>query len=293
MVETLQKSRHVKEDAAIGLVFPAFFSLGTILATLYVKNIHLDIDRVLLGNAELIPIDRVTAFGTKLPRAMLVLGSVFTINMFIIILFYKEIALSVFDAGLAAALGFAPALMHYGLMAMVSFTTVAAFDAVGPVLVLAFFAVPAATARFLTNRFSGLLVLSVALAVLAAVVGTWIAYRIDTTIAGTVATLMGVLFLLVYLFSPRDGLVAAVLRRARQKRAFYETLLLVHLRTHEGTDDEAEETGRATMPGHLGWRKIDADAVAMRLQRGGFVKLGDHRWQLTETGRTRAAEALP
>lgn len=49
LVEGIQKSTLVREDAAIGLVFPALFSLAVLLISLFGKNVHLDLDSVLLG----------------------------------------------------------------------------------------------------------------------------------------------------------------------------------------------------------------------------------------------------
>src|SRR5207253_9954992 len=52
LVEALQRTRRVKEDAAIGLVFPALFSLGVILVSRHAGNVHLDTDAVLKGGLD-------------------------------------------------------------------------------------------------------------------------------------------------------------------------------------------------------------------------------------------------
>ena len=81
------------------------------------------------------------------------MGTILLLNLAFILLFYKELKLATFDASLAAALGFAPTLIHYGLMTLVSVTTVGAFDAVGSILVVALIAGPPATAYLITNSF--------------------------------------------------------------------------------------------------------------------------------------------
>ncbi|MBX3399618.1 MAG: metal ABC transporter permease [Gemmataceae bacterium] len=292
LVELLQRTRLLKEDAAIGLVFPALFSIGTLLASMYLRNTHLDVDRVLLGSAELAYLDRFTIAGRDLgPRGFAVPAFVFLATVILVAVAYKELKLVTFDPGLAAMLGFKPAFVHYALMLGVSLTTVAAFDAVGPVLVLAFFAVPPAAARLLTNRLSILLVLSVAIAVSAALAGTWLAFRLDITTAGTVCTVLGTFFALTVLLAPERGLIAELLRRRRLIRELHGTLLLVHLHRHEGTPAEAEESRRDGLEAHLNWSREQTDRVSRRAQAEGWiVALGDF-WKLTEAGRDRAKAA--
>lgn len=288
LVEALQRTKLLKEDAAIGLVFPFLFSVGTLLASMYLRNTHLDVDRVLLGSAELAFRDRVTLGGRDLPRGLVVLGGTFVAFVALVGLFYKELKLCTFDPGLAAVLGFAPAVVHYALMTGVSLATVAAFDAVGPVLVLAFFAVPPTTARLLTDRLGGMLVLSVALAVVAAVLGTLLAIELDVTLAGTVAGVLGAMFAAVYLFAPRKGVLAEALRRRRMLREFHETLLAVHLVRHAGTDAEHEESRVEGLHEHLNWSERQTAAVVGRAEAKGLIARQGDRWTLTPAGRARA-----
>src|SRR5262245_17238606 len=162
LVEAVSTSRLVKEDAAIGLVFPALFALGVILATFYARQTHLDIDRVLLGSPDLAPLRRVSTaeydFG---PVSLLVMSGMFVLNTGVIAVLFKELKLSTFDAALATTLGFFPGVLHYALMGLVSLTAVTAFDAAGPVLVVAFFVVPPAAAYLLTDRLAVMLMLSI------------------------------------------------------------------------------------------------------------------------------------
>ena len=147
LVELLYESRRVKEDASIGLVFPALFALGVFLVARFGKHVHLDTQHVLYGEIAYAPWDVLTVGDLALgPKSLWVLGVVTVLDLLFVVLCYKELKLATFDPGLAAVLGFSPALVHYLLMAAVSVTTVAAFDAVGAVLVVALLIVPPATA---------------------------------------------------------------------------------------------------------------------------------------------------
>lgn len=292
-VELLQRTRLVKEDAAIGLVFPALFAVGTIIASMKFRNTHLDVDAVLLGWAEFTPYDRFSFRGVDFgPRAVWLTAGVGLLNAGLIALAFKELKLATFDPGLAAVLGFAPALVHYGLMTLTSFTVVMAFDAVGPILVVALLIVPAASAYLLTERLAAMIALSVVLGVAAAVGGTLLALKLDTSIAGTVATALGLLFAATFVAAPRTGMVAVAIRRWNQKRAFEETMIAVHLSQHVGTAEEAEESRIGGMHRHLNWSADRTAAVAARAERHGLIRSRDGCWTLTPAGADRARSVL-
>ncbi|MFT6128954.1 MAG: manganese/zinc/iron transport system permease protein, partial [Neolewinella sp.] len=128
LVEFIQRTKLVKEDTAIGLVFPALFSIGVIMIAKNANDVHLDIDAVLLGELAFAPFDRLVAGGTDLgPKSLWVIGSILLISVSLLLLFFKELKLSTFDKGLAATLGFSPVILHYGLMTVSSVTIVGAF----------------------------------------------------------------------------------------------------------------------------------------------------------------------
>ena len=130
LTELLNNTRLVRQDAAIGLVFPALFSIAVILISLFARDVHLDEHTVFQGDLVFTPFDRLTLLGISLPRTLVVMSGILLVNLILLIVFYKELKLSTFDASLAATFGFMPAVMHYGLMTIVSITAVGAFDAV-------------------------------------------------------------------------------------------------------------------------------------------------------------------
>lgn len=290
LIESLQRAKLVKEDAAIGLVFPALFSGGILLASMYFRNTHLDVDQVLLGFPELAPLRRITLGSFDLgPTSLVVLVLMTLVNLIFILVLYKELKISTFDAGLATTLGFLPVVLHYSLMGLVSLTAVTTFDAVGPVLVVAFMIVPPASAYLVAERFSRMLMASVIFAALGAAAGTATALFFDTNIAGTAAVMMGIMFVVVFCIAPRRGLIAQWRTRLRQKRALLQDLVLVHLHHHEGTAEVADECRASTLHEHLRRSPEELARLVQDLLRQGL--LTEDGWlRLTPEGRYRVTD---
>jgi manganese/zinc/iron transport system permease protein len=160
--------------------------------------------------------------------------------------FYKELKLTTFDAALAGALGFAPGLVHYLFMTLVSVTAVGAFDAVGSILVVALMIAPPAAAYLLTDRLPRMIGLSVGLGVVSAQAGYWASYLLDVSIAGAMATMTGVVFLAAFLFAPERGRWRWRGGAARQRWTFAQTMLAIHLLNHENSRRRRRRTASRT-----------------------------------------------
>ncbi|GEM84837.1 metal ABC transporter permease [Meiothermus hypogaeus] len=240
LVEWLTRSGKVKNDAAIGIVFPALFSLGVLAVSLYFRHVHLDMDAVLYGEIAYAPFNTLALWGREIPESWLVMGSLTLLNLLFVLLFYKELKLSTFDAGLAAALGFAPGVLHYALMALVSFTSVGAFQSVGAILIVAFLIIPPATAYLLTQRLPVMIGLAVGVGVVSSLAGYGLAIWLDASIAGMMATVAGICFALAFLFSPLGGYLTTRLRRERERLEVAARLLVAHLAHHERPVSEQE-----------------------------------------------------
>ncbi|RKU19735.1 zinc ABC transporter permease [Candidatus Poribacteria bacterium] len=293
LVELLQRTKLVKEDAAIGLTFPALFSIGVILISRFAGNVHLDMDVVLLGELAYAPLNRLKAFGYDLgPIALYVMGTILVLNTVFIFVFYKELKLATFDASLAAALGFAPTLIHYGLMTLVSVTTVGAFDAVGSILVVALIAGPPTTAYLMTDKLSLMLILSAIIGSVNAVSGYWLASLFDVSIAGAIATMTLIVFGLIFLTVPNRGLIAIARRDARQKWEFAQTMLVIHLFNHEGLPEAEAESAIADLHEHLSWDPTFTNQVVRYALNNRCVSQDERQLTLTEQGRAIAQQAL-
>ena len=293
LVEALQRTRRVDGGAAIGIVFPAMFALGTVVVSRYFAQVHLDTDAILYGNIEFVGFDRWYWGDHDLgPRSVWVLGALCLVNLLFVAIFYKELKLTTFDPGLAAALGFSPALLHYALMVLLSFTSVGAFTAVGAVLVVALVIVPAATAYLLTDRLDLMIALSVAIGAAAALLGYRVAVALDASVAGSMVTATGLLFAAALLFSPSHGLLARAWRAGRNRARFAAEMLVVHLANHEGTPDQAAESSVAHLGQELRWSPaMTGDIVAGAVRRGWVVRANGHL-ALTDPGRTVADRVM-
>lgn len=220
----------VDEGASMGIVFTSLFALGLLLIVQAADHVDLDPSCVLYGAIELTPLDvawRPEIFGLLLevPRAALVLAGVSLLNLGFIVLFFKELRIASFDPELATTMGIHSNLMHYLLMTLVAVTTVAAFEAVGSIIVIAMLIVPAATAHLLTDKLWLMVVLSVVFAVGSAVLGHlsalivpgWFGFA-DTSTSGMMAVAAGLLFVIVMLGAPRYGVLPRLLLRTRTTR---------------------------------------------------------------------------
>jgi len=293
LVELLNKTRLVKEDAAIGLVFPFLFSIAVILIARYAGDVHLDTDAVLLGELAFAPFNRVELAGIDLgPKALVVMAIILAVSIAFVTIFFKELKLATFDASLASALGFAPVAIHYALMGLVSVTAVGAFDAVGSILVVALMIAPPAAAYLMTDNLSKMIVLSCVFGIVSAVSGYWLAVLLDANIAGSMATTAGLLFFLVLLAAPERGLVSAARRRAGQKQEFAQTMLTIHLLHHENRPEAEAESRTASLHEHLRWDPQFAQQVVVNAERQGLVTRRGPFLLLTDDGRGRAQREM-
>ncbi len=289
LVEYIQKTGLVKEDTAIGLVFPALFSIGVILIALNANDLHLDTDVVLLGEIAFAPFDRLRVFGVDIgAKSLWVIGGILLLTLSLLLLFFKELKICTFDVGLATSLGFAPTLIHYGLMTIASVTTVGAFEAVGAVLVVGFMIAPAATAYMLTNDLKKMLFLSCSIGVFAAISGYWLAWAIDSTIAGSITTVLGCVFLVVYLWAPQRGLFSTLHRNKQQKKEVSLLIFLLHLNNH----DEAEERHLNHLNEHINWQKVQSETVIKLALDNNLIEFDKNIINLTEKGKVFVEKAL-
>ena len=202
LIEYFHRKGKLQTDASIGVTFTWLFALGVILISSFAGQVDIDQECVLYGEIGLIELDNwILADGTIMgPRVFYIMLFITLLVLMFITIGYRGLFITTFDPVYAATLGISTTLWHYLLMGFVSLTTVASFEAVGAILVVAMIVVPPATAYLLTEKLLPMLSLTVIFGVLTAVGGYYLAVWIDGSIAGAMATVSGILFLAVYVY---------------------------------------------------------------------------------------------
>ena len=235
------------------------------------------------------------------PQAITVTFVMALLSLLFVTLFYKELKLATFDPALARSLGFRPTLLLYLLMTLVSLVAVGAFDAVGSILVIAFFIIPVATSYLLTDRLPVMLVQSTLLGSASA----WIGYDLargsvfgldldrlvpggwDTSISASIVTTMLFFFGVALLLSPRYGLLSASVRRVRDRLRFEEQVVLGHIYRHRAGARADTELAAESLPDHVRWPDRRVEQVLSRVRSRGFVRLESGVLSLTARGEQR------
>lgn len=214
LIELIHKWTRVKQDAATGISFTALFALGVVLMEVLLgRNVDLDLECVLHGRLGLLLEERTqSVLRMDVPIPLLVMVGVASLSLFLVTLFYRLLLLSSFDSGLATSYGYKPVLIHYGMMFVVSFIAVAAFQSVGAILVIALLILPGASAYLCTHRLKVMLALAALHAMLSSLGGLYIHVWFKTNMAASVVVCGGVLLFLAWLMGPVDGVLWKWLR---------------------------------------------------------------------------------
>ncbi|MFC7553246.1 metal ABC transporter permease [Pseudoroseomonas wenyumeiae] len=197
----IRRNSRIREDAAIGVVFTAFFGVGLVLLTLWPSNIRLR--TIIFGNVLGIAPEDVV-------QMLIVAGGV----LLVLALRGRDMMLWAFDATHARAIGLDTRLLQTLLLGSVAAVAVAAMVAVGAVLVIAMLVAPGATAYLLSDRFGRMMGIATAIGAVTAFLGAWISYFLDGSTGGVIVSLQALVFLVALVAAPRHGLLAA--RRARR-----------------------------------------------------------------------------
>ncbi|MFI4916854.1 MAG: metal ABC transporter permease [Phycisphaerales bacterium JB060] len=289
LVELVKRMGRVEPGAAMGVVFSVMFAIGVLFIERAARNTDLDANCVLHGQLETLAWTSgapaswwgVLGAGTlsAAPPQVWTLLLTAGLSIGLVVLLFKELRLAAFDPAMATAQGFNASLLHYVLMVFVAGATVASFEAVGSILVIAMLIVPAATARLLTDRLASQILVSVVVAIAAAALGYLGSIAVpsmfgkrEVNAAGSMAVTLGGLLVLAAVLGPRYGVLATAIRRARLGRSIAMDDLLGRLYRQE-------EEGAAP--------PVVASSVLRRARKRGLVRAGE--LALTNQGRTRAA----
>lgn len=283
--ELLHQSKLVSSDASIGLVFPLLFSIAIIIISYYARTIHLCTEAVLLGEIAYAPFDRMIIFNHDIgAKSIYTLLFLLILLLTLLFLFKKELVCSTFDPIFSTIIGFSAPLIHYCLMTIVSLTTVITFQAVGAILVISFMITPASTMNLLVNDTKKMIIGSCLLGTFNSIIGYFIAMLLDTSISGSIATINGLIFFIVFLFS-KDGYIHRQIKQKQQSTVFKQLTLLFHLLNHETSKEELQESQFNTLQGHFRWSEKQTKNTIHSLIKQHFIIQEGKHLKLTKEGK--------
>jgi manganese/zinc/iron transport system permease protein len=282
LTRSLAGRRGVSEDAAAGIVFTTLFAVGVVLVSVLASRVDLDASCVLHGILELVPFDTVPLAGFEIPRAFLTGAIVLAALSVAAMVSWKEQLFAAFDSDAAQAAGMPVGLATTGLLAATALATVASFEAVGAILVVAMLVVPAATAELLVHRLHGMAFVAMLIAVVASCIGYLAAWQFNTSAAGMIAVVLGLGYVAAALAAP-DGIVARLAARAWLAwRITCEDCLAALWR--------GEEAGAvAAVPPAVFPASLRQHAALLWLRASGRIDtVADGGWRLSPRGRAEA-----
>ena len=284
LVELLGKTHLVKYDDAIGVIFPLLFALAVILISKYAGNAHLDTDMVLMGEVIYAGLNTVEIGGVEVAASSIKMGGLLLVIAAFIAVFYKELKVSTFDSEYAQIIGVPTGILFYAFMSLTSLTTVAAFDAVGAILVISFFIAPGATALLFTKHLSHTLLLALLIAIVNAVIGYAFAVHMNASIAGLCAVMNMLVYLSALLTGPK-GAVTSYIRRLQSVRQMQRDLFLLHIGRHSAECKESAENDAGEIGNHLKWNENKVRRVSRELIERRLLCRDGNYYLLTEEGR--------
>jgi manganese/iron transport system permease protein len=177
----VKENSRVKEDTAIGIIFAGMFALGVVLYVWTPTDVHLD--HILFG-------DPLGVGWADVAKS----AGIAALVTLLVLLGRRGLLVHAFDTQHARAIGLPVRLLHYGLLALVSLTVVAALQAVGIILAIAILISPGAIAFLWVRRFGPMLAVAAGTAVFASVVGVYASFWIDSAPAPTIVLVLTLTF---------------------------------------------------------------------------------------------------
>ncbi len=189
----LSSNSRIKEDTVMGVVFSGMFALGVVLFAKVQPGF--DIHDILFG-------DMLGVIWTDVLYA----GAILVPALILLLVFRKDLMLFAFDPEHATVAGLKIQWLHYGLLAILSLVIVASIKAVGIILVIAVLIAPGAISYLLVSRFESMVWLSMPIAIVSTFIGITASYHLNSAPAPTIVVVLSLLFVVAFLFSPRQGL---------------------------------------------------------------------------------------
>ncbi len=196
----LRENSRIKEDTVMGVVFAGLFGLGIVLYTSIQTDVHLD--HILFG--DILGVGIADLWQT---------GIISLVVTAIVLAKWRDLLLFCFDPQQAGAIGLPVRWLHYGLLALLSLTIVAALTAVGIVLVIALLVAPGAIAFLWSKRFAPMMMIAVAVSVSCSLLGIYLSFFLDSAPAPTIVLLMSATFITTFIVTTARQAAAVTIRQ--------------------------------------------------------------------------------
>jgi len=278
LIGFVNRNSKIKEDTSIGIIFTGAFALGILLVS-QLKQVHIDLSSYLFGDV----------LGVSTGDITLSL-IIMVVIILCILLFYKQLLLTSFDPTMALTIGISTTIVHYMLMTLLSMSIVAGLQSVGVILIIAMLITPPATAYLLSNNLKKILFLSPMFGTISAVAGLYLSYHFNFASGASIVLVAVALFLLAFLFSPKEGVVTRLFRRrAATKLVLVEDVIKLSYRFAEETD----KTGLTDrIANELGISNSRVESAIRILINKGLMQKTDGSFLLTEDGRKYATRLI-
>lgn len=278
LIGFVNRNSKIKEDTSIGIIFTGAFALGILLVS-QLKQVHIDLSSYLFGDV----------LGVSTGDITLSL-IIMVVIILCILLFYKQLLLTSFDPTMALTIGISTTLVHYMLMTLLSMSIVAGLQSVGVILIIAMLITPPATAYLLSNNLKKILFLSPMFGTISAVAGLYLSYHFNFASGASIVLVAVALFLLAFLFSPKEGVVTRLFRRrAATKLVLIEDVIKLSYRFAEETD----KTGLTDrIANELGISNSRVESAIRILINKGLIQKTNGSFLLTEDGRKYATRLI-
>ena len=273
-IRGITRKTHLKSDTALGLILSLFFGFGMLLLT-YIQKMpnanQAGLESYLFGQA-----------ATLLESDVWVMVIITGISLIILLLFWKELKLLLFDADYTKTLGFNTKFLDILITSFIVIAIVLGLQTVGVVLMSAMLLAPAAAARQWTNNLATMVVIAAIFGASSGVLGTAISASHNNLSTGPVIVLIaGVFVLFSFIFSPGRGLLFREIRfrKNRNDLQLHKTLSFMYdiARTHENISHPHEIK---ILNNFQGFTKKSLQ----ELEDKNYVTIEGTMWSMTESG---------
>ncbi len=273
-IRGMTKKTHLKSDTALGLVLSLFFGFGMLLLTYIQKQPNANqagLDKYLFGQA-----------ATLVESDVILMLIVTGLALIVMLLFWKEFKILLFDADYTKTLGFNTKFIDITITFFIVLAIVLGLQTVGVVLMSAMLLAPAAAARQWTNKLSVMVFLAAIFGAFSGVFGTAISASQNNLSTGPVIVLVASVFVLFsFIFSPGRGLLFRQLRFRRNRRDLQlkKTLQFMFgiVETHENI---SHPHAIKILNNFQGFAKSSLKEMVEK----GWISLNGQEWALTQKG---------